>query len=132
MKQEKLRCLLIDDRIAEHKIFESALEQTGVNVLCEYETDARKAFEKLLATPGEQLPAVIFLDLYMPGWDGKKFLKEIKQNVHLKNIPVYAYTSSSDSADVKELVQSGAVFYIMKTANIPGLSMSLKMLLENL
>ena len=66
-----MRCLLIDDRIEEHRIFANALELTNVNVNCEYETNAVKAFDKLSAASNEELPKIIFLDICMPGMDGK-------------------------------------------------------------
>jgi len=127
-----MRCLLIDDRIEEHRIFANALELTNLDVNCDYETSALKAFEKLCVASNEELPKIIFLDIYMPGMDGKKFLQKIKQDDRLKKIPVYVYTSSTNDADINELIKTGAVFYIMKTSNIEGLAKALQVLLNRL
>jgi len=130
VKQKTVRCLLVDDSIAEQKLFEQALLQTGLPVTCRYASDAAKCYTKLLNAPAEDIPEIIFLDIYMPGWDGKKFLQMIRKQEHLKNIPVYIYSSSSDQPDVMELMKSGATFYIIKTSNISALSKTLEMMLR--
>jgi CheY-like chemotaxis protein len=129
MQHQNMRCLLIDDRIEEHLLFKNALEMTGLPVTCEYSTNANKELEVLKRSEPSELPHIIFLDVYMPGMDGKKFLAAIKQEKNLKNIPVYMYTSSTDTADIQELIKGGSAYYIIKTSNLESLSKSLKVLL---
>ena len=129
MQHPHMRCLLIDDRIEEHLLFKNALEMTGLAVTCEYATNANKELEALKRSEPSQLPHIIFLDVYMSGMDGKMFLNAIKQEENLKKIPVYMYTSSTDNADIQELIKGGSAYYIIKTANIESLSKSLKVLL---
>jgi CheY-like chemotaxis protein len=45
---------------------------------------------------------MIFLDINLPGMDGKMCLKEIKSMDRLKDIPVIMFTGSSAQADVDE------------------------------
>ena len=98
-------------------------------VTCEYSTNANKELEVLKRSEPSELPQIIFLDVYMPGMDGKKFLNAIKQEENLKKIPVYMYTSSTDNSDIQELIKAGSAYYIIKTSNIESLSKSLKVLL---
>lgn len=59
-------------------------------------------------------PQLIFLDLNMPRIDGKILLKIIKQDEHLKSIPVVVLTSSKASSDIKEAYELRANCYIVK------------------
>ena len=67
------------------------------------------------------LPALILLDLNMPGIDGRKILKILKQHDNLKKIPVIILTTSSDLRDVEECYTLGASTYIQKPVNFEGL-----------
>jgi CheY-like chemotaxis protein len=53
-------------------------------------------------------PALILLDLNMPGTDGREVLSEIKNNNDLKSIPVVVLTTSSDARDIETCYQAGA------------------------
>lgn len=51
-----------------------------------------------LASNGMQ-PCLIILDINMPRLNGKETLQAIRQNVHLKDIPVVLFSTSSNPAD---------------------------------
>jgi CheY-like chemotaxis protein len=54
--------------------------------------------------PGAR-PALVLLDLNMPGIDGRKVLAIVKQDETLKKIPVVVLTTSSDERDVTQCYQ---------------------------
>lgn len=60
------------------------------------------------------LPAIILLDLNMPGLDGRDVLLAIKTNEVLQSIPVIIFTTSSNSKDVATCYQAGANSYLTK------------------
>jgi CheY-like chemotaxis protein len=63
---------------------------------------------------GEELPAVILLDLKLPKLNGLDVLKIIKQETICKNIPVIVLTSSSDLGDIRTAYEYGANSYLIK------------------
>ncbi|MGI9449849.1 MAG: response regulator [Geminicoccaceae bacterium] len=63
-------------------------------------------------------PALILLDLNMPGIDGHRVLAEVKEDTSLKSIPVIIMTTSDDDRDIANCYQTGANAYIRK----PGIS----------
>jgi two-component system, response regulator len=71
--------------------------------------------------PVGPLPALVLLDLNMPGIDGRKVLAIVKQDPALKKIPVVILTTSSDERDVTECYELGASTYIQKPVDFDGL-----------
>jgi two-component system response regulator len=66
-------------------------------------------------------PAIILLDLNMPGIDGRETLYLIKQDPSLKTIPVIILTTSSDERDIERCYEIGANTYIQKPVDFNGL-----------
>ncbi len=66
-------------------------------------------------------PALILLDLNMPGLDGRRVLAILKADSELKKIPVVILTTSSDERDVEECYQLGANTYVQKPVDLDGL-----------
>jgi two-component system response regulator len=71
--------------------------------------------------PTAAMPALVLLDLNMPGMDGKKFLTIAKQDPELRKIPVIVLTTSGDERDVTECYELGASTYIQKPVDFDGL-----------
>jgi CheY-like chemotaxis protein len=67
------------------------------------------------------LPAIILLDLNLPGTDGREVLKEIKEDEHLKTIPVIVFTTSSNPKDIEACYQYSVASYILKPIDIKRL-----------
>ena len=65
-------------------------------------------------------PSVILLDLNLPGTDGRDVLAEIKNDDHLKLIPVVVLTTSSDERDIEKCYQAGANSYMKKPVDLGG------------
>lgn len=63
-------------------------------------------------------PALILLDLNLPGTDGREVLEQIKQDEELKIIPVVVFTTSANPRDIEVCYKNGANGYIVKPINI--------------
>jgi CheY-like chemotaxis protein len=63
-------------------------------------------------------PAVILLDLNLPGTDGRDVLEQIKADDALKQIPVVILTTSSDRSDVTFCYRNGASGYMTKPVDL--------------
>jgi CheY-like chemotaxis protein len=62
-------------------------------------------------------PGLIYLDIEMPGLNGIEFLKQIKQDPELRQIPVVMMTGVSDEEHLKSAAAAGANSYTIKPAN---------------
>jgi CheY-like chemotaxis protein len=65
----------------------------------------------------KQLPAMIFLDLRMPIWDGIKTLKALKTEVRYATIPVYMWSAMDSEKEIELCMQLGAQRFIAKPQN---------------
>lgn len=59
-------------------------------------------------------PDLIVLDIMMPKMNGHQVLEFIKQNDHLKNIPVIMLTSQQENTNIIKALSNGAIDYIVK------------------
>ncbi len=59
-------------------------------------------------------PGVILLDLNMPIMGGKEFLRTMREDDSLKNIPVFVLTTSSEEEDVMSSYNLFVACYIVK------------------
>lgn len=59
-------------------------------------------------------PALILLDVNMPGMKGDEVLREIRRDPELRNLPVLMLTSSNADRDVLAAFQDGANAYLNK------------------
>ncbi len=62
-------------------------------------------------------PDLIILDIKMPVMDGPEFLKNIKSNMKLRDIPIVILTAVSEYVYIKECLELGANDYVEKTTH---------------
>ncbi|WP_247236489.1 response regulator [Telluribacter sp. SYSU D00476] len=106
-------CLLIDDDVEEHDLFTTALHQVNPNLNCVVLDSGIKAVEKLKSEQS-LVPGFIFLDLNMPGMDGKQCLVELKTIDRLKEVPIIIYSTSINPLHVSETKELGSAGYVVK------------------
>lgn len=116
---------LIDDDADDREIFAETLlsEHPAINYL-EAENGAN-ALHKLRSESYPK-PDLIFLDLNMPIMDGRVFLRQIKEDKFLQNIPVIIYTTSSSEIDKKFASDNQAVLFLTKQYSIKMLRDDIK------
>lgn len=83
-----------------------------------------------LAKPPEPLPDLIFLDLNMPIMDGYDCLKEIRNDILLKNRPVIIFTTSSSESDLDKVYALGANRFVTKPSTFKDLKLVIQKILE--
>jgi CheY-like chemotaxis protein len=69
------------------------------------------------AARDQPLPALILLDLNLPGADGRYVLSTIKGDPQLACIPVIIVTSSANPKDIDTCYKNGANRYLVKSVN---------------
>jgi CheY-like chemotaxis protein len=111
MKKNK-HVLIIDDDHDDIELFAEAVGKIDPAIKCSSAVNAGEALQRL--RNGMELPALIFLDLNMPGLSGKDCLKELKKTDKLFHIPVAIYSTSSFQKDIEETRDLGAMYFITK------------------
>jgi two-component system nitrate/nitrite response regulator NarL len=104
-----IRLMIVDDHAPTREQAISELTTPGViQVIAEAETsdEAWKTAQKLL-------PDVILLDLHLPGLMTVADL--LKRLVSLPRAKVIAYASASKASEVQDLLDAGAVAYVLKS-----------------
>ena len=75
-------------------------------------------------------PALILLDLNVPGKDGRTVLQEIKSDKAFKHIPVAIFSTSANAKDVALCYASGANTYMVKPVDLGKLTRNLQLFFE--
>ncbi|AFZ35882.1 response regulator receiver protein [Stanieria cyanosphaera PCC 7437] len=75
-------------------------------------------------------PALILLDLNLPGTDGREVLEHIKQDHEFKTIPIIIFTTSSNPKDIEICYRQGVNSYIIKPLNTYKLKKAVQTLID--
>lgn len=91
-----------------------------------HQTNAyNEALDESLKVPR---PAIILLDLNLPGTDGREVLEHIKADEYLRAIPVVVLTTSSNPKDIEICYQKGANSYLLKHVNLEKFNQAIQLL----
>ncbi len=101
--------LVVDDNADNAHIIRDYLEARGYPITVAYNgDDALKAFE-------EVKPALVLLDVMMPGRDGWQVCREMKQHPTLgRNVRVIMVTALDDWVNKRQALQTGADDFVEK------------------
>jgi CheY-like chemotaxis protein len=70
-----------------------------------------------IALATQTLPALILLDIQLPGMDGYTVATELRKNPAIANIPIIAVTSYAMAGDRERILGAGCADYIEKPIN---------------
>ena len=70
-----------------------------------------------IALAAQTLPALILLDIQLPGMDGYTVAKELRRDPAIADIPIIAVTSYAMPGDRERVLEAGCVDYIEKPIN---------------
>jgi CheY-like chemotaxis protein len=102
--------LVVDDEQALRVVLRKMLEDEGVGVLTA--GDGTEAQAILQANP-ETISAVV-LDWLMPSMNGIDLLRWMKTEQNIEHIPVIMLTALDDPERIKEGIDAGAFYYLIK------------------
>ena len=100
---------MVDDTPIVREPIAAALRLEGWDALCA--ADGVEA----LAAARQKRPDVILLDLVMPRMDGIAFLRALRGDPHLSNVPVILLTAVADRQRVVEAARLGVRDYLLKS-----------------
>jgi CheY-like chemotaxis protein len=78
------------------------------------------------ASHANGLPVVVLLDLKMPKVDGLEVLRQMRNDVVLKQVPVVMITSSREEQDLVRSYQMGVNAYVVKPVDFQKFVESIK------
>jgi len=94
-----VRILLVEDSPDDADLMVEALKGSNLNLRVTVVEDGEAAIDYLFGNgpyAGTPRPDLILLDLYLPRKDGHEVLAELKEDRHLRRIPVIIMTSSEN------------------------------------
>jgi signal transduction histidine kinase/DNA-binding response OmpR family regulator/HAMP domain-containing protein len=100
--------LVVDDNVEFALVMKELIEQDGYSVKVAH--NGEQALEIVRAA----LPAIIFLDLVMPGMDGFEVVKRLKQNEEFTQIPVVILSGKALSSNEQGYLKSHIKDYFRK------------------
>lgn len=118
------KILIVDDEQSNRRLMEVFVTAEG------YEAVTASSGEEALSVALAQLPAIVVLDLIMPGMDGFQVVQKLKENPLTAHIPIIIVSAVSDKAAQLRVIASGVDDVIGKPVNRWELSLRLRRLLH--
>ncbi|MCU7496114.1 MAG: response regulator [Ignavibacteria bacterium] len=112
--------MLVEDNQDDEELTLLALKKNNITNEVVVVHDGIEALDYLLARgsysgrDSKRLPAVVLLDLNLPGINGIEVLRELRGNPETKLIPVVVLTTSNNSNDIINSYSVGANSYVIK------------------
>jgi CheY-like chemotaxis protein len=103
---------LADDDDDDHLVFENAIKE----VLPFVKLTQFRSCHTLLSELEHSTPDLLFLDINMPGLNGKECLKSLKAGLANRKLPVIVYTGSGSPMDITACYSYGATLYVEKAS----------------
>lgn len=129
--QQPLTLLVVEDSDQDYETFVRLLNRTSsfnhpIYRCC----DGEEALDYLFhqgeyAETIAPTPAVILLDLNLPGTDGREVIRELKHHEQLKKIPIVVFTTSDNPQDIDICYQNGVNCYMTKPIGIEALKQTI-------
>ena len=104
--------LIIEDNEKNRKLVRDVLQVKG------YKTIESETAEDGLKLAAEKSPALILMDIQLPGMDGITALKQLRADPQMKNIPVIAITASAMTHNRTTMLAEGFDGYQTKPISL--------------
>ena len=114
------RILLVEDSVADAKLFAIALEEAGSTSEVMRADDGDDALRKLTAVVDGDIPRpdVVVLDINLPRVNGIDVLRRIKGDPELRTMPVVVFSTSRADVDIAAAYACGASSYVVKPVDL--------------
>ena len=110
---------MVEDDEGHARLIEKNLRRAGVHNEIVPLADGASAMAFLFGSDGSGLvhkgrPLLILLDLNLPDMTGTDILKRLKENEHLRSVPVVVLTTTDDKFEIQRCYDLGCNVYITK------------------
>ena len=106
------RVLIVEDNGKNMKLVRDVLQATG------YSTLEATTGEEAVGLALSQAPALVLMDVQLPGIDGVEALERLRQNERTVSIPVLALTAQAMSGDRERFLEAGFDGYLAKPVDV--------------
>lgn len=117
--------LLVEDDAHDVELTVEALRRSNIANRVDVLRDGLEALDYLCGGASHPasapLPALVLLDLRLPGLDGIELLKFIRSTPSILSVPVVVLTGSSEPADLLRAKTLGVNAYLSKPIDFPAL-----------
>jgi two-component system, cell cycle response regulator DivK len=116
--KQKLTILVVDDDETNLTLARALLESDGFAVVTAI--DAMSTFDVLK----EVEPALILMDIQLPGMDGWELTRRLKKNIATSHIPIIALTAYGKHGDAERAREAGFSEFVAKpvsTRELPAI-----------
>jgi two-component system response regulator len=123
MNRENRTILLVEDSPADAEMSIDALREAKLANPVVHVEDGVEALDYLFrrgvhADRPDDLPAVVLLDIKMPRMDGLEVLRRMREDEHLKRVPVVILSSSREESDLARSWDLGVNAYVVKPVDV--------------
>ncbi len=135
-KKKSIVILVADDDAEDRMLVKEALEENRLTNNLQFVENGEELMEYLQGKgryadkDKYPTPGLILLDLNMPKKDGREALKEIKEDPHLRLIPVVVLTTSKAEEDILKTYNLGVSSFITKPVTFNSFVEMMKTLSE--
>ena len=125
--------LLIEDDPGHARLIEKNVRRAGVNNVIVPFTDGTSAIAYLFGQDADgartvQQSLLVLLDLNLPDMSGIDILRRIKEDEHLKRVPVVVLTTTDDKVEIQRCYDLGCNVYITKPVDYEGFATAIRQL----
>ncbi|MEI8280630.1 MAG: response regulator [Bacteroidota bacterium] len=117
--------LIAEDDSDDRFLLQAAFEENGFQDKLHFTENGIElmSFLQSVQTSGgaQGLPRFILLDLNMPKKDGREVLKELKEDIVLKKIPIVVFSTTNSEHEMNHCYELGANSYITKPNSFEAL-----------
>ncbi len=117
--------LIVEDNEKNQKLLRDVLQVDG------YRTVETVTAEEGLEVARAQLPALVLMDIQLPGMDGVAALRELRAGTATQKIPVIAVTASAMPLERRAIMAAGFDDYLAKPLSVRKLRETVRKCLEN-
>jgi two-component system, cell cycle response regulator DivK len=109
------RILIVEDNEKNMKLFRDVLQATG------YSTLEATTGEDAVELAFSDVPALVLMDVQLPGIDGVEALARLRRDERTESIPVLALTAQAMHGDRARFLGAGFDGYLSKPVNVAEL-----------
>ncbi len=109
--------LLIEDNVDDERLTLRTLRKHNIMNEVVVACDGLEALTFLEGRPRHELPAMVLLDMKLPGMSGLEVLQRIRTNPVTALIPVILLTAFEDHTQVEAAYRAGANSYVLKPSD---------------